>query len=349
LAWSLLIEKASGGKTMATQDEIKINKINNTNKLQQTVFDAQEIEARWVHMQAAGATQEQGVLLAIYERMLRRGGARTWARPLAMPDMEGLYEALPNFAQPLDEVKRQVALGQDSDEGLSLMPMLLLGPPGIGKTHFARQLADLLGTQSELVSMNAMTAGWLLSGSSPQWKGSKPGRVFQALAEGDFANPVMVLDEIDKTSADAQYDPLGPLYNLLEVDTASRFVDEFVDVRLDARHIIWIATANDDRHIPAPILNRMNVWEIAPPSVDQARGIASRLCGTILAQHQWGRHFDADLSDDVLGQLALMPPRDMRRSLMTAFGNARLARRERVIAADLPLRGATRQRMGFVA
>ena len=334
---------------MEPNQGVKIDKNNNKKTQQRPVFDAGELEARWLQMQTAGPSNEHSALLGIYDRLLHRGAMRTWAKPLAVPDMAALYAALPNFAQPLDEVKRQLALSQDSDEGLELMPMLLLGPPGIGKTHFARQMAQLVGTRAELISMNAMTAGWLLSGSSPQWKGSKPGRVFQALAEGDFANPVMVLDEIDKASADAQYDPLGPLYNLLEVDTASRFVDEFVDVRLDARHIIWIATANDDRHIPAPILNRMNVWEIAPPSVDQARGIASRLCGTILAQHQWGRHFDADLSDDVLGQLALMPPRDMRRSLMTAFGNARLARRERVIAADLPLRGATRQRMGFVA
>jgi hypothetical protein len=60
----------------------------------------------------------------------------------------GLVRRLPNFAQHLDEVKRQRALSQDSDEGLELMPMLLLGPPRIGKTHFVRQLAQLVGTRA---------------------------------------------------------------------------------------------------------------------------------------------------------------------------------------------------------
>ena len=84
-------------------------------------------------------------------------------------------------------------------------------------------------------------------------------------------------------------------------------------------------------------------------TVDEARGIASRMCGSILSQHHWGRFFQAELGDEVLDQLARMPPRDMRRSLMTAFGNARLARRDRLLGVDLPDRSAPRQRMGFVA
>jgi ATP-dependent Lon protease len=126
------------------------------------------------------------------------------------------------------------------------------GPPGIGKTHFARKLAELLGTGMNLVPMSSMTAGWLLSGSSSQWKGAKPGKVFEALVDGEYANPVIVVDEIDKASTDAQYDPLGALYSLLEHDTAHNFTDEFAEVAIDASQVIWITTANDDAAFPTP-------------------------------------------------------------------------------------------------
>ena len=204
-------------------------------------------------------------LRTTYERMLERGPDRFQVKPSGIPDMASLYDQLPNFTDALDDVRRHVALSQDCRDGLDVTPMLLLGPPGIGKTHFARKLAELLGTGMSLVPMSSMTAGWLLSGASSQWKGAKPGKVFEALVDGQYANPVIVVDEIDKASADAQYDPLGAMYSLLEHDTAGAFMDEFAEVAIDASQVIWIMTANDERSIPEPILNRMNVFEIEPP------------------------------------------------------------------------------------
>src|SRR6476661_468220 len=250
-------------------------------------------------------------LRSTYERMLERGPERFQVKPSGIPEMAHLYEELPNFAEALDDVRRHVALAQDCRDGLEVTPMLLLGPPGIGKTHFARKLAELLGTGMNLVPMSSMTAGWLLSGASSQWKGAKPGKVFDALVEGQYANPVIVVDEIDKAAADAQYDPLGAMYSLLEHDTAGSFMDEFAEVPIDASQVIWIMTANDERCIPEPILNRMNVFEIETPTPAAARQIAGNLYRTIRGEHGWGSRFATDPGEDVLDVLAELAPRDM--------------------------------------
>ncbi len=128
------------------------------------VFQPDEVERKLARLQE----REHDSLRSTYQRMLERGPQRFQVKPAGVPDISGLYEALPNFTDVLDDVKRHVALAQDSRDGLEVTPILLLGPPGIGKTHFARKLADLLGTGMNLVSMSSMMAGWLLSGSSSQ-------------------------------------------------------------------------------------------------------------------------------------------------------------------------------------
>jgi ATP-dependent Lon protease len=292
--------------------------------------------------------KEHEGLRSTYERMLEKGPERFQVKPSGLPSMDHLYDDLPNFAEVLDDVKRQLALCEDSRDALEITPLLLLGPPGVGKTHFARALSHLLGTGMGFISMSSMTAGWVLSGASSQWKGARPGKVFETLVDGQYANPVMVVDEIDKAGGEHAYDPLGALYSLLEHDTAQAFVDEFAEVPIDASQLIWVATANDERSIPEPILNRMNVYEVQAPDFEAARRIAFKLYAGIRAEHDWGSRFEPEPRAEVLDQMAGMAPREMRRAWMTGFGNAKLDRRDHILPRDLPEASSKRGAIGFV-
>lgn len=287
-------------------------------------------------------------LRSIYEKMLKTGALRFCVKPNRLPSMDALVDDLPNFSEPLDDVRKQLALVAETDDRLELTPMLLLGVPGIGKTHFAKQLARLIGTGYHYVAMSSLTAGWILSGASSQWKNAKPGKVFDALVNGSYANPLVLVDEIDKAGGDSQYDPLGALYTLLERDTAQMFIDEFAEVPIDASSVLWIATANDARDIPEPILNRMNVYEIPAPDRDGARRIAQSIYSEIRESHAWGARFPEVLGDAPLDALSKLSPREMRRAILNGFGNARLAGRDAVSAADVVLeRRAKRRPIGF--
>jgi ATP-dependent Lon protease len=287
-------------------------------------------------------------LRAVYEKMLRLGGQRFTVKPSALPEMERLFEELPNFKGVLEDIRKHLALCVDSDDSIELPPMLLLGEPGIGKTHFARKLAQLLGTGFGFVPMSSLTAGWVLSGASSQWKNAKPGKVFDTFLNGEYANPVIVVDELDKASSDGQYDPLGALYELLEVETATRFVDEFVELPIDASGAVWLATANEASRIPEPLVNRLTVYEIEAPDEAGSMRIAKNIYSEVRAAHDWGRPFPEAPGEATLARLAGLPPREMRRAIQSAFGNAKLAGRSEVSPDDVQAaRGGRRQKIGF--
>jgi ATP-dependent Lon protease len=307
------------------------------------VYDLPKVE-KALHDLPSGANE---ALRALYEKMLRLGGQRFTVKPSALPEIDALLEDLPNFAEVLEDIRKHLALCIGTNDSIELPPMLLLGEPGIGKTHFARKIAQLLGTGFGFVPMSSLTAGWVLSGASSQWKNAKPGKVFDTFLNGDYANPVIVVDEIDKASGDGQYDPLGALYELLEIETATRFVDEFVELPIDASGALWLATANEAARIPEPLINRLSVYEIEAPDAEGAARIAGAIYREIRSSHDWGRQFPEALPDAALDKLASMPPREMRRAIQSAFGAAKLAGRGEVGPDDIQDPRGRRQRIGF--
>src|SRR5436309_10892918 len=268
-----------------------------------------------------------------YDRMRELGGSRYIVKPSTAAAVDDLYDASPNFGEVIDDLRKFLALAVAGNEAVQFTPMLLLGEPGLGKTYFAKKLAHALATGFEFVSMSSLTAGWVLTGASAQWHNARPGKVAQTLIEGEYANPVVVLDEVDKAGGDARYDPMGALYSLLEPDTASHFKDEFIDVDMDASHILWVATANDESVIPEPILNRMNVYSIDRPDAEGSRRIALAVYREILDQHNWP--FPPEPSEGLVDRLATIPPRDMKKLLLDAFGTARLAGRDCLVPEDI--------------
>lgn len=287
-------------------------------------------------------------LKSIYEKMIKAGGTRFTVKPSGIPAMDELYDELPNFSEVLDDIRKHIALCASSNDPMELPPMLLLGAPGIGKTHFGQRIAKLLATGFGMVSMSSLTAGWILSGASSQWRNAKPGKVFDTLLHGSYANPVIVVDEIDKAGGESHYDPLGALYSLLERDTATQFVDEFVEIPVNASGVVWIATANDGTRIPEPILNRVNVYSIEAPDRDGARRIAQSIYADIRTSHDWGRMFPEVPAQAVIDRLSELGPREMRRAIMNGFGNAKLDGRNDVQTGDIAEnRAQKKQRIGF--
>lgn len=305
------------------------------------IYDTSNVE------RALGQLPDDSRALArLYEKMIERGGERFVSKPSAVPDVAELRAQSPNFSDVIDEVLREVALVVDTDDPLELTPILLVGDPGVGKTRFARGLATMLGTGNVTISLAQTTAGWIVGGSASTWQGAKPGKVFETLLHGENSNPVVTIDEIDKASR-GQYDPLGAFYALLEHDTASEFVDEYVDLPIDASRIVWIATANDPRSVPEPILSRMRVIEVRAPSRDEARVIAAAMYRQQRAAHRWGGRFEPEPDDAVLDALEAVSPRELGHLLRSAFGAAKLAGRNALTVDDLGIQKRGRPRIGF--
>ncbi|MBC8737367.1 AAA family ATPase [Paraburkholderia sp. UCT31] len=286
------------------------------------------------------------LLKKMYQKMIRTGGTRYLIRPSSSAFLTELYDLCPNFSSVLDNVRRSVELALYGEEPVQFTPILLTGAPGVGKTHFAKLLAKAMGTAYEFVPMSSMTAGFILSGSAATWQNARHGKVAHALVEGAFANPLLVLDELDKAGGDSRHDSLASLYQLMEGDTAAHFKDEFLDVEIDASHVLWVSTANYPERIPEPILQRMEVIEVPSPTREQAVHIANHIYAGLLCEHKW--KFDAELDSTALDEVADVAPREMRKALLSAMGEARMKGRDRVRGEDFPKQANNgKRRIGF--
>lgn len=182
-------------------------------------------------------------------------------------DILALTVQFENMAEPIKQLAGEVELmNRLPARDFQITPILLLGGPGIGKTAFAMALSKTLGLPFKKIS--GAEPSFALSGSHPTWTKSVPGIVMEQLALHDCAAPLFLVDEVDKPSGD-RYPLSSALLNLLEPENAAAFQDEFFQVNVNARHAIWILTANTTEGISAPLLSRMNVFNIPSPSSQQ--------------------------------------------------------------------------------
>lgn len=182
-------------------------------------------------------------------------------------DILALAAQFENMAEPIKQLAGEVELmNRLPAKDFQITPILLLGGPGIGKTAFAMALSKTLGVPFKKI--NGAEPSFALSGSHPTWTKAAPGVVMEQLALHDCATPLFLVDEVDKPSGD-RYPLSSALLNLLEPENATAFQDEFFQVNLNARHAIWILTANTTDGVSAPLLSRMNVFNIPSPGIQQ--------------------------------------------------------------------------------
>jgi ATP-dependent Lon protease len=249
--------------------------------------------------------------------------------------LDRLERDFPNFREVIASLRAAFTIAQLTDRTVRFDPMVLDGPPGVGKSLFAARLAALLATPLKRINMEAQQSGSAISGSDDFWANSKTGAVFELLIEGDVANAIIFVDEIEKAGGDSRYDPLGGFYCLLERETAKTFRDLSVPcLELDASRLLWICTSNEISRAPKPIQSRLRIFRIPSPTPDQARVIARIVFRNVLAET--GLRRIRPLGDDVLDALSNLAPRLMRKTLAEAIGNAVCARRRHVRLDDLP-------------
>lgn len=205
---------------------------------------------------------------------------------------------------------------------LGMPPILLAGEPGTGKTRFAQRLSELLGTPNTVINMAGMRDVNLLKGVSRGWASNRPSRIVEFIQQTSVANPLFILDEVDKAQAGSYGNggnPHDALLDLLEPGNARRYTDTYLMAECDLSHCLYVLTCNSLQALPEPLLSRVRMVFFPAPREEHAHIIMQSICRDM--ERSWTIPAGSlALSATESANLVGLKPREMKWALLDLFG-----------------------------